>query len=116
MPMNEKISERCDFYVPSQDEFRRGYEVYNEKERRGLVYFEALETVQANWGDAGLMARGVRRLIRSWNRFYANFSLSDLTLFLEENFKPLNTFKNRHIVGDRRSLHPPTLPRTSPSP
>ena len=63
--MNDMMTEGPDFHIPSQEEFRRGYEVYNERERRGSVYFEALETVAANWGDYELMANGVSRLIRS---------------------------------------------------
>jgi len=87
-----------DFHIPSQDEFRRGYEAYNEREKRGFVYFEALETVATSWGDADLMAKGVQRLIRSWNRFYANFSISDLTCFLHDNIETLNTYKEKHIL------------------
>ena len=67
------MTEDLNFHIPSQEEFRNGYEAYNQREKRGFVYFEALETVTENWGNAELMARGVQRLIRSWNRFYANF-------------------------------------------
>ena len=96
--MNDMMMGEPDFHIPSQEEFRRGYGVYNERERRGFVYFEALEAVAANWGDAELMAKGVQRLIRSWNRFYANFSLSDLTHFLQDNIESLNAYKSRHIL------------------
>lgn len=92
------MPEDFNLHIPSQEEFRKGYEAYNEKERRGFVYFEALKTVAENWGDAELMARGVQRLIRSWNRFYANFSLSDLTHFMGENMEDLNTYKDKHIL------------------
>lgn len=92
------MTEDFNLHIPSQEEFRKGYEAYNEKERRGFVYFEALKTVAENWGDAELMARGVQRLIRSWNRFYANFSLSDLTHFMDDNIEDLNTYKDKHIL------------------
>jgi hypothetical protein len=86
-------------HIPSQEEFCRGYEAYNQKERRGRVYFEALETVTENWGDAEVMARGVQRLIRSWNRFYANFSFLDLTHFIGDNINELSAYKDKHILA-----------------
>ena len=92
------MTEDFNLHIPSQEEFRKGYEAYNEKERSGFVYFEALKTVAENWGDAELMARGVQRLIRSWNRFYANFSLSDLAHFMGDNIENLNTYKDKHIL------------------
>jgi hypothetical protein len=92
------MTEDFDIYIPSEEEFCKGYEAYNQKERRGLVYFEALETVTENWGDAELMARGVQRLIRSWNRFYANFSFSDLSHFMAVNIEELSAYRDRHIL------------------
>jgi hypothetical protein len=91
------MTEDCNFHIPSKKEFRKGYEAYNQRERRGFVYFEALQTVTANWGDAELMASGIQRLIRSWNRFYANFNFSDLTCFLRDNIEILSAYKERHI-------------------
>ena len=95
--MNDMMTEKADFHIPSQEEFCRGYELYNEKEKRGFVYFEALEIIASNWGDAELMAKGVQRLISSWNRFYANFSFSDLTNFLRDNIEIFNFYKSRSI-------------------
>ncbi len=91
------MTEDFDLQIPSKEEFCRGYEVYNQKERRGFVYFEALRTVEENWGNAELMAKGVQRLIRSLNRFYANFSLSDLTRLIGDNIEELNIYKDKHI-------------------
>lgn len=48
--------DNIDFHIPDCIEFRRGYEAYNERERRGPVYFEALVMVQENWGNPILMA------------------------------------------------------------
>jgi hypothetical protein len=85
-------------HIPSREEFCNGYEAYNEREKRGFVYFEALQIVTENWGNAELMAGGVQRLIRSWNRFYANFNLSDLTHFMGDNIEHLNIYKSKHIL------------------
>ncbi len=88
-----------DLYIPSQEGFRKGYEAYNEREKRGFLYFEAMETVAENWGNPDRMARGVQRLIRSWNRFYANFSLPDLTRFMSDHIEELNAYKDKHILA-----------------
>jgi hypothetical protein len=93
------MTEGLDIYIPSEEEFCKGYEAYNQNERRGPVYFEALGTVTENWGDAEVMARGVQRLIRSWNRFYANFNFSDLTHFMADNIEELNAYRDRHILA-----------------
>lgn len=92
------MTKDCDFHIPSQEEFRKGYEAYNRKERRGLVYFGALETLADYWGNAELMAVGVQRLICSWNRFYSSFDLSILTHFISENIEDLNTYKRKYII------------------
>lgn len=92
------MTDNLNFHIPSQEEFHDGYEAYNQKEKKGFIYFEALETVTESWGNADLMAKGVQRLIRSWNRFYANFNLLDLTSFIHDNIEALNTYKGRHIL------------------
>lgn len=93
------MTEDLDVYIPSEKEFCKGYEAYNQNEKRGPVYFEALENVTENWGNAELMARGIQRLIRSWNRFYANFSFSDLTHFMDDNIEELSRYGDRHILS-----------------
>lgn len=87
----------ADFYIPDCDEFRRGYEVYNQRERRGPVYFEALAMVQENWVNTILMAQGIQKLIRSWNYHYANFDFDELSNCLNRNMPILSNFRNRNI-------------------
>lgn len=91
------MTENPNLHIPSQEEFRRGYEAYDQREKRGFVYFEALGAVTDNWGNPELMARGIRRLIHSWNRFYANFNFSNLTHFIDDNLEDLSMYKGRHI-------------------
>lgn len=86
-----------DFHIPDCEEFRRGYEIYNEREKRGFVYFEALSTVSENWGNPSGMAQGVNRLIRSWNRFFANFDLNGLANCIDRNLSILNRYRARDI-------------------
>lgn len=86
-----------DFHIPDCKEFCRGYKIYNKRERRGPIYFEALTIVQQNWGNPILMAQGIQRLIRAWNRFYANFDLNELSNCLNRNMTTLSNFRNRDI-------------------
>ena len=86
-----------DFQIPDCEEFRRGYQIYNEREKRGFVYFEALSTVSENWGNPSGMAQGVNRLIRRWNRFFANFDLNGLANCIDRNLSILNGYRARDI-------------------
>jgi len=91
------MAEQIDFYVPNCDEFRRGYEKFNQLENRGSVYFEALQIVLSSWGNPTGMASGIERLIRVWNRFYAHFDLTILAACVSRNLGVLSDLKARHI-------------------
>lgn len=93
--MNNEI----DFHVPDLEEFRRGYELFNERGPQGIdnIWFEALSIVQDNWGNSSEMTRGISRLIRAWNRFYANFDLESMKGCIDRNLGALNNFRNRDI-------------------
>jgi len=43
------------------------------------------------------MAEGVSRLIRSWNRFFANFNLNEFAYCIEKNLKIIKSFRKRNI-------------------
>ncbi len=86
-----------DFYIPGYDEFHKGYETYNQRERRGPIYFEALAVVSQHWGTPSDMARGVRIIIRGWNYLYSNFDFDELIKCIEGNWPTLNKLKDRNI-------------------
>jgi len=86
-----------DIYIPDCEEFRRGYESYNQLEKRGYKYFEAFNMIQNNWGDAESMARGVEILIRFWHRFFANFHFDDLVNCISRNMDILDSYRGRNI-------------------
>jgi hypothetical protein len=91
------MGDSIDFFVPDCDEFRRGYQAYNQYEKRGPFYFQALSSTQESWGNPRKMAEGVETIIRTWNRFYAHFSLEDLTECIKNNLHFLTEFKDKHI-------------------
>jgi len=64
-------------YIPSQDEFIDGIRAYEQKERRGPVYFEALQLIRDGWGDPGAMAEGIGHLLHSWHMGFYHFGMYD---------------------------------------
>ena len=87
-----------DFHVPSCEEFRTGYESYG-RENKGSIYFDALSVIAEFWGNAEGMAKGVNRIVRGWNRFYANFDFDSLVKCIDKNLPILEQFKNRDIFS-----------------
>jgi len=86
-----------DFHIPDSDEFRRGYEVYNERENKGRIYFEALAVVSENWGNPENMARGVDIIIRGWNYLYSNYDFNGLVSCINTNLPILNELRYKNI-------------------
>jgi hypothetical protein len=95
------MNDEMEFHIPDSEEFRRGYELFNEKGKQGIdnIWFEALSIVQDNWGNPTDMTRGISRLIRSWNRFFANFDLETMSACIVRNQATLNEFRNRDIAS-----------------
>ena len=85
------------FHIPDCEEFRKGYELYNEKEKKGALYFEALSTISRSWGDPIGMAEGVSVLIRGWNYLFANFDLDKLVNCIKSNLAVIEEFRGRNI-------------------
>ena len=83
--------------IPDPEEFCRGLEAYERNERRGCVYFEALNQVSQFWGNPDGMAQGISALIRSWNRFYANFDFDRLVNCIDIILPLINEFRDRDI-------------------
>jgi hypothetical protein len=88
---------QIDFHVSDSVEFKKGYELFDQKGKRGIdiIWFEALSIVQDNWGDPAEMTNGISRLIRSWNRFYANFDLEATSACIARNLSILGDFRSR---------------------
>jgi len=89
-------------YIPTESEFLGGIRLYDQRERRGPVYFEALRLIQEGWGDALAVADGIGRLLKSWHlnfyRFgmYAQDKLEDC---LSENLAVLDAIHERSTAS-----------------
>jgi len=84
-------------YIPDCLEFVQGYEIYNQNERLGPMWFDALRIVQDNWGDSRRMSEGVGIIIRGWNRFYARYDADALTATITSNLNTLSALRYRDI-------------------
>lgn len=86
-----------DIHIPDCPEFVQGYQIYNQKEHRGPMWFHARRTVQDNWGDSRRMSEGVGIIIRGWNRFYAGYDADALTTTITSNLNTLSALRYRDI-------------------
>lgn len=86
-----------DFHIPDYEEFRKGYELYNHRENRGPIYFEALGVVSENWGNPENMAKGVGIIIRGWNYLYSNYAFDGLVSCISTDLAVLSDLKNKNI-------------------
>jgi hypothetical protein len=87
-------------YIPSHDEFIDGINAYEQRERRGPVYFEALRLIRDGWGDSGEMAEGIGRLLRSWHMGFYHFGMydsGDLHGCISNHMSKVNAFRDRSI-------------------
>ncbi len=91
------MAEKIDFYIPDCEEFCNGYKEYNEREKLGPIYFDALSIIATNWGNPPDMARGVERIINGWNRFYARFNFDKVVDCIGRNLTILSQIKARNI-------------------
>ncbi len=90
---------RNDIYLPPCSEFVKGYQIYNQKEHRGPIWFDAMRIVQNNWGNAHRMSEGVRLIINGWNRFYARYDDESLVSAIASSFRTLGNFRDREIIS-----------------
>jgi hypothetical protein len=93
------MKDQMDFQIPARDEFLTGCEIYNEKEKKGPIYFQAVGVVSDNWSDNIGIAKGISIIIRGWNFLYANFNFNDLINCVSRNRNLLSDFRDRNILN-----------------
>lgn len=91
------MNDQNNIYFPNCPEFVHGYQIYNQKERRGSTWFEAQSIVQGNWGDSRRMSEGVGIIIRGWNRFYSRYDADALAATIKSNLSALTILRSRDI-------------------
>ncbi len=86
--------------VPSETEFRAAITAYRTRETRGPIYFQALQHITEQWGNAGEMATGIGLLLKSWHNAFYRFGPYDparLAVCLDENMPILGALRERVI-------------------
>jgi hypothetical protein len=93
------MNDTVDFHIPGCSEFRLGYTRYNERERRGPIWFDALRIIERSWGNPTEMEIGVNLIIRGWNRFYARYDRRAAVRSIRRNLGPLGQLRLRPIAS-----------------
>jgi hypothetical protein len=90
-----------DIHVPDCPEFVRGYQIYNQRENHGPLWFVAQRIAQDNWSDSRRMSEVVGVIIRGWNRFFAGYDADALTTIVTSNLNTLSALRYRDISSYR---------------
>ena len=100
MVFSREEQEMDSFEMPNCDRLKAGIEAFEKNERRGSVYFEALDHIFSNWGSPIEMSMGVKTLLDIWHLSFYRFGNFDLSLLIDcvaQNLNILNRFKDRSI-------------------
>lgn len=90
------------FHIPDREEFLRGLGSFEENEKLGYVYTEAIDRISHNWGLFYEMAAGIKELLHSWHQYFyslGDFDFRQLLACIERNFKMIDGFKKRSITS-----------------
>lgn len=86
--------------LPTCQEFEVGIAAFRANERRGHVYFSALNHMQANWSRPSEIAAGIKMLLDLWhNAFYrfGAFDIDRLTVCLSNTMEVIDHFRHMDI-------------------
>ena len=86
--------------VPTEDEFREGFQTFRTHEERDAMYKVATYLLEDFWGQPADMADGLGVLLLTWNQsFYRtqSFNFAELEDFLDSHFDRLNEYRERNI-------------------
>jgi len=84
--------------IPAIDDFRRGYQAFQKRERRDAMYKTATFLVNHFWGKPADMADGLGVLLLTWNQAfyrYGPFDFQRLEDCIAKNEPTLDLFRRR---------------------
>lgn len=88
--------------MPTYEEFLKGCEEFEKREKRGAMYKVATFLVSHFWGKPSHMADGLGVLLLTWNQAfyrYGNFDFDKLERCIARNLRTLEVFRNRDIAS-----------------
>lgn len=89
-------------HVPTQQELLAGIREFENRESRDAMYKVSSFIVKNYWNDPEGIANGLGVLLLTWNSAfyrYARFDFDKLELCLKENWKMIDKFRHRNILG-----------------
>ncbi|MCJ7496694.1 MAG: hypothetical protein MUO78_00980 [candidate division Zixibacteria bacterium] len=84
------------------EEFKRGYEKFEEHEKRDAMYKVAKFLVFNFWGKPPEMADGLGVLLLTWNQAFYRYGIFDfdkLEKCVTDNLRKIETFRTRDITS-----------------
>jgi hypothetical protein len=87
--------------IPSPEEFRRGYQEFQRREKRDAMYKIASFLVDHFWGKPAEMADGLGVLLLTWNQAlyrYGSFDFDKLEKCIADNLYLLGRYRKRSIL------------------
>ena len=97
--MNKSIDK---INILTQEEFCKGIEEFEKREKRDAMYKIATFIISYYWGKPFDMANGLGVLLLTWNQAfyrYGTFDFDKLERCIDINFKKLETFRKRSITS-----------------
>lgn len=88
--------------IISKEEFLKGIEEFEKREKRDAMYKVATFIISYYWGKPSDMANGLGVLLLTWNQAfyrYGSFDFDKLERCIDINLKELENFRNRHITS-----------------
>ncbi len=86
--------------IPSKEEFLKGVEEFERREKRDAMYKVASFLIAHSWGKPAEMADGLGVLLLTWNQAfyrYGNFDFDRLEQCITSNLIGIEAFKARDI-------------------
>lgn len=88
--------------ILTQEEFCKGIEEFEKREKRDAMYKIATFIISHYWGKPFDMANGLGVLLLTWNQAFYRYGIFDfdkLERCIDINFKKLENFRNRNITN-----------------
>lgn len=88
--------------IISKEEFLKGIEEFEKREKRDAMYKVATFIISYYWGKPSDMANGLGVLLLTWNQAfyrYGSFDFDKLERCININFKELENFRKRRITS-----------------
>ena len=86
--------------IPNRENFLKGCEEYEKREKRDAMYKVATDLLRKFWGNPENRANALGVLLLTWNQAfyrYGAFDFNELEKCINDNFEKIVSFRNRKI-------------------